>query len=44
MRKPEGKRQLPRPRFEREDDIKKDLQEIDWETWTELICLRIGTW
>jgi hypothetical protein len=28
--KPEGKRQLRRPRFRLKDDIKMDLREIGW--------------
>ena len=39
--KPEGKRQLGRPRPRWEDNIKMDLQEVGWGTWTELIWLRI---
>jgi len=30
MGKPEGKRQLGRPRLRREDSIKMDLQEVGW--------------
>jgi len=26
-----------------EDNIKMDLQEVEWGTWTGLICFRIGT-
>jgi hypothetical protein len=26
-----------------EDDMKMDLQEVGWGTWTGLIMLRIGT-
>ena len=40
--KPEGKRQLGRPRCRWEDNIKMDLQEVGCRTWTELIWLRIG--
>ena len=32
-----------RPRRRKEDNIKMDLQEVGWETWTGLIWLRIGT-
>jgi len=34
--KPEGKKQLERPRHRLEDNIKKDLQAVVWEAWTEL--------
>jgi hypothetical protein len=40
---PEGRRQLGRPRRRCEDNIKMDLQEVGWGTWTGLIWLRIGT-
>jgi hypothetical protein len=30
MRKPEGRRPLERPRRRREDDMKTDLQEVEW--------------
>jgi hypothetical protein len=32
-----------RPRRKWEDNTKADLQEVEWETWTRLIWLRIGT-
>jgi len=41
--KPEGKRPLGRPRSIREDNIKKDLQEVGCGGIVELIWLRIGT-
>ena len=41
--KPEGKRPLGRPRYRWEDNIKMDLQEVGWGTWTGMIWLRIGT-
>jgi hypothetical protein len=41
--KPEGKRQLGRPRRRWEDNIKTDLQDVVREAWTGLIWLRIGT-
>jgi len=41
--KPEGKRPLVRPRYEWEDNIKMDLEEIGWEAWTGLNWLRIRT-
>ena len=41
--RPEGKRQLSRPRCRLEDNIKMDLQEMGWGTGTGLIWLRIGT-
>ena len=40
--KPEGKRTLGRSRCRWEDNIKMDLQEMGWESWTGWICLRIG--
>jgi hypothetical protein len=41
--KPEGKRPLERPRRRWEDNIKMDLREVGWGTWTGPIWLRIGT-
>ena len=41
MRKPDGKRQLGRPRCRWEGNIKTDLQGVDVEAWTGLIRLRI---
>jgi hypothetical protein len=41
--RPEGRRPLGRPRRRWEDNIKMDLQEVGWESWTGLIWLRIGT-
>jgi hypothetical protein len=41
--KPEGRRPLGRPRHRREDNMRMDLQEVGWGTWTGLIWLRIGT-
>jgi len=43
MGKPEGKRKTGRHRRRWEDNIKMDLQEVEWGTWTGLIWLRIGT-
>jgi hypothetical protein len=43
MGKPEGKRQLGRPRRRWEDNIKMDLKLQDEVVWTGLIWLRIGT-
>ena len=40
---PEGRRPLGRPRHKWEDNIKMDLQEVEWEAWTGLIWLRKGT-
>jgi hypothetical protein len=40
---PEEKRPLGRPRSRWENNIKMDLQEVGWGTWTGLIWLRIGT-
>jgi hypothetical protein len=39
----EEMRPLGRPRRRWEDNIKMDLQEVGWGTWTGLIWLRIGT-
>ena len=41
--KPEGKRQLGKPRHKLEDNIKMDLQAVGWVAWTGFIWLRIGT-
>jgi hypothetical protein len=41
--KPEGKRQLGRPRRRWEDNIKMDLLEVGVGLWTGSIWLRIGT-
>jgi hypothetical protein len=42
--KPEGKRQLERPRRRWEDGIKVDLREIGWGgVWSGFTWLRIGT-
>jgi hypothetical protein len=41
--KPEGKKPIGRPRGRWEDNIKMDLQEVGWGTWTGLIWLKIGT-
>jgi hypothetical protein len=38
--KPEGKRQLGKPRHRWEDNTKMDLQEVGWAAWTGLIWLR----
>jgi len=35
--KPEGKRQLGRPRHRWEDNIKIDLQDLGWGKWTGLM-------
>jgi len=40
--KPEGKRQLGRPRRRWDDNIKMNLQEVGWGAWTGLIWLTIG--
>jgi hypothetical protein len=39
----EGRRPLERPRHRWEGNIKLDLQEVGWGTWTGLSWLRIGT-
>jgi len=41
--KPEGKRQLGKPRHKLEDNIKMDPQEVGWGAWTRFIWLMIGT-
>jgi hypothetical protein len=41
--KPEGRRQLGRPRRRWEDNIKMDLREVVWGAQTGLIWLRTGT-
>ena len=43
MGKPEGKRPLEGPGRRWEDNIKMDLQEVGWGTWTGSIWIRIGT-
>jgi hypothetical protein len=42
MGKPEGKRQLGRPRRRWEDNIKMDLQEVVCGVWIGSISLRLG--
>ena len=41
--KSEGKRPLGRLSRRGEDNIKMDLQEVEWGSWTGLIWLLIGT-
>jgi hypothetical protein len=41
--KPEGMRPLERHGHRREDNIKMDLQKLEWWAVTGLIWLRIGT-
>jgi len=41
--KPQGKRPLGRPRRRWEDNIKMDLQEVEWGAWTGVFWHRIGT-
>jgi hypothetical protein len=41
--KPEGKKQLERPRRRWEDGIKMDLREIGWLVWSGFTWLRIGS-
>jgi hypothetical protein len=41
--KPDGKRQLGRPRCRWEENIKVNLQEVGWGVWTGLSWLRIET-
>jgi hypothetical protein len=40
--KPEGKRQLERPRRIWENGIKMDVREIGWGVWSGFTWLRIG--
>jgi hypothetical protein len=45
MGKPEGKRQLGRPRRRWEDNIKMDLQEVEWGmVWIEVAQDRERWW
>jgi hypothetical protein len=41
--KPKGKKPLGRTRHRWEDNIKMDLQEVEWGAWAGLIWLRTGT-
>jgi hypothetical protein len=41
--KPEGRRPLERPRRRWKDNIKMDLRDLGWGTWTGSILLQIGT-
>jgi hypothetical protein len=41
--KPEGETPLERPRRRWEDGIRMDHREIEWEVWTGLDWLKIGT-
>jgi hypothetical protein len=41
--KPEGRRPLGRPMGRWYENIKMDLQEMEWGAWAELIWLRTGT-
>ena len=41
--KPDGKRPLERRRRRWDDNVKTDLQEVGWKSWTGLNWLRIGT-
>jgi hypothetical protein len=41
--RPESRQPLGKPRRRWEDNIKMDLQEVGWGTWTGLSWLRIGT-
>jgi len=41
--RPEGKRQLRRPRRKWEDNIKWIFKNWDREAWTWLVLLRVGT-
>jgi hypothetical protein len=39
----EERKPLGRARRRWEDNMKMDLQEVEWGAWTELICLRVQT-
>jgi hypothetical protein len=41
--RPEGRQPLGTPRSRCEDNIKMDLQQLEWGAWTGLSWLRIGT-
>jgi hypothetical protein len=41
--KSDGRRPLGKPRRRWENNIKMDLREIGWGTWTGSIWLRVGT-
>jgi hypothetical protein len=41
--KPEGRGPLGRPGRKWENNIKMDIREVGWRTWTESMWLRIGT-
>jgi hypothetical protein len=41
--KPEGKGQMGGPGRKWEDNIKMDLQKVEWGLWNALSWLRIGT-
>ena len=43
VERPEGGRQLGRPRRRGEDNIKMDLKEVGWGTWTGSFLFKIGT-
>jgi len=40
--RPEGKRQLGRPRRKRDDNIQWIFKNWDWEAWPWLVWLRVG--
>ena len=43
VREPEGKRPLERHRYRWKDNIKMDVQDVGWGSWTGLMWLRIRT-
>ena len=43
VRRSEGKRSLVRPRHRWKYNIKMDLRDIKWGSWTGMIWFRIGT-
>jgi len=43
VEKAEGRIPLGKPKRRWEDNIKMDLQEVEWGAWISLIWLRVGT-
>ena len=41
--RPEGKRLLRRPRHRWRENVKMDLQEVEWQAWIVSISFRTGT-
>jgi len=44
VEKPERKKPLGKPRHRWENNIKMDLQKVEWGTWTGFMWLGIGGW